>query len=214
MYLYKHAVPTTDNGKPCGTFLSNVTKFNVRKDGSAQWKSRYSGDGWYMERACSSMQPALNVYHNNLFSFYATNSETTESSETGLFDCHGQLLGKLTPGTRPTTVTDAADTIVGFLDPPASVHNYSVVARSMLTGLPVAVLSRDVSGLVWTFEILDPTDPATDPGVLSVVAGLVSFSEEWNDGCNTYFFAVAWAILASSIFLLVGGCCFGYRKYY
>jgi hypothetical protein len=146
----------------------------------------------------------------------------TATSENTIRDCHGDYLFTASTGDFLQTLLNGNKIWVSFRLQYANGSTLAFVEKTAffstnidlknVNGDIIANIKRTVDGLrwKWTFTIQQPQHPATDPRILTLIAGKSSFvpgildDSSSNDMCNQFFLISGLLVLVILIVIVAG----------
>ncbi|AYV78946.1 MAG: hypothetical protein Edafosvirus56_2 [Edafosvirus sp.] len=218
--IYGQSRDFTSTGDTCPSFPQNLTSYTLKKQLLKQWKWTYNFQEFsgYVNQRCPSVLHDSDIYLGDSLISRSDQKVTSLVGRTYIYDCHGtiiyqvqahDLFDAIINGLKITVSfqimsADGSNT-VGYVKGRYLIYDHIVIIDSY--GNDIAHIDRDLLGLTWTFAVSNTSSPVSDPRVLTKLAAYKSFSEGDNtDGCNNYFWGIAWFFLAIGILLFLWLC--------
>lgn len=217
---------------PVNTTTGAVTTLRFQKDIWSRWHWKYVGrdgiNGEFQQRCPSITHDAELTLNGNVAG--RTNGKLlTTISKTAVLDCHGDQAFEWDSGSAIQTFINSFQidakylirkqgTLVAYVDS-TNFFSTDIVLRDALStdrvdgNFPVvAELTRNklsTSEWNWYLTIRNGSHPASDPLLLTMLAGQRSFSEnsKSTDMCNEFFKTVGYLLIAVIVlvFVVIGG---------
>jgi len=212
----KHSVPESeicpDIGKPY--------YWEAKKQLFKQWNWEYKIQGisssGKIQHLCPTITHNAQLFINKTYAGHINNKLFTTVSKSEIVDCHGDIthiirtgdLGDMLINHNKIKVSlqvwDPSEEICyGAVDAVNFMDN-TVTIIDVNSGGNIAKIYRDKlvdHAWIWEFTIYNSSNILSDPNMLMLLAGKISFDGDNTDICNQYFTSV-------SIALIVLGCCF------
>ena len=219
--IYGQSKKFTPDGDDCPMFPANLTSYTLDKQLLKQWKWQYNFpefQGFAQKRCPTVTGGDVDVYlHGDEINNLVVRSNQEVSSLVGrtyVYDCHGNVLYQV-------QAHNVFDAIINGLKISVSYQIMSADGTQTLGyvsgdyiliddinvidtyGTVVANIQRDILGIKWSFSAYNTSSIVSDPRILTKLAMYKSFSEDDStDGCNSYFWGIAWLFLALGIALI------------
>ena len=222
-----HSKGTAYSSSDCPSFPANLTSWTATKQYLSQWNWEYQFDQFdgYIYQKCPTLTHDAKVKLGGALTAVSDGKVFSVLSENYIRDCKGNVLFLCRTGDVFETLINKNKIQVSFelrdsagattLAYVAGTHFFSdtielLDATDANPGTPVATLSRKILAIPWKWEftIHQPNHPASDPRLLSLMAGKKAFSDsdDSTDVCNQYFWGVAYLFLAIAIIIFLGLC--------
>lgn len=207
------------NSDSCGTFPKNITSFEAEKQIFSQWNWTYKFNGFSgsIKQSCPTTQHDVDVYVNDVLSVRANRKFFSLTQQADLKDCHGNTMYVITAGDAMQAFINGfkIDTTLQLRDSTNDAILAYVKGTHFITnditlydthGNQIAHSYRNTLSFDWKWKItiFQQNVSASDPRVLTVIAGMQSFDPTSDDGtdiCNNMFWGIAWTFLAIGIIL-------------
>jgi hypothetical protein len=207
----------------CPAFPENLTYYEAKRD-LFSFHATYNFNPYFnglIQFICASYNLDIKLMVNDQLAVRTNRKIISTISESHILDCHGDLL-------YITRAGDAWDAIINSnkISVSLEVHspNNEVLAYIQGThffgdevsildtaGNTVAELHRSFGTVpaYWSFTILDPEHPGSDPRLLGVLAGMRDWLGKNPDQCNRTFWGVVWTWLVVGIIIVLVVLCVG-----
>ena len=207
-------------GGECGTFPQNMTSITATKNIWSQWKWKYDFDKGKIEQACPTLKHDLNIFYDGKLVSRSKGEIFSTVSKTTIYDCDGKKIYQTRTGNLFDTIVNGNKIMVSYelRDRNEKMLAYvegkylltdEINVISTRTNKVVAKLSRNKWNLKWKWDIdiIDFEDEASNPICLLTIAGQRSFGEndKKTDGCNHYFYGVAYSFLVMAVIIIITG---------
>jgi len=209
---------------PCSQFPSNLTYYTATKDILSQWHWRYEFDQFLgsIYQKCPTLTHDARIEIGGTLVAGSDGKVFTVVSQNYILDCTGNKIFQTRTGSAFNTIINQNQIVVSFevMDMSDNVIAYvggthfftDIIVLNDIYGNVIAQLYRNTVSIkwVWEFTIYNVSHPATDPRLLTLMAGKKSFSDDDDktDICNSYFWGVVWFFVAvACVIFLVGIAC-------
>lgn len=204
--------------KECGTFPQNMTSITATKNIWSQWHWKYDFENGKIEQVCPTVKHSVNIFYDGKLVSRSDGKIFSTVSETTINDCNGKKIYTTRTGGLFQTVVNGNKIMVSYELHDKNGRTLAYVEGKYLltdkieitstkTNKVVAKLSRNKWSMKWKWEIeiIDPQDEACNPISLLTIAGQRSFgeNEKKTDGCNNYFFGVAYFFLVIGVIIVM-----------
>lgn len=214
---YSHG--TSYSTSDCPTFPSNLTYYTATKDILSQYHWTYNFDQFSgsIYQKCPTINHDAKVELGGNVVALSDGKTFTTVSTNYIRDCKGNVLYKCRTGSTFDTIINQNKIQVSFELRDASGNNIlayvdgthfftdDIEMHDANTGNVVAKMYRNTLSIHWKWEftIYNQSHPASDPRVLTLLAGKKAFSDDDNntDICNQMFWTIAYIFLAIGIIL-------------
>jgi uncharacterized protein YxjI len=204
--------------KECGSFPQNMTSITATKNIWSQWHWKYEFENGKIEQVCPTVKHSVNIFYDGKLVSRSDGKIFSTVSETTINDCNGKKIYTTRTGGLFQTVVNGNKIMVSYELHDKNGRTLAYVEGKYLltdkieitstkTNKVVAKLSRNKWSMKWKWEIeiIDPQDEACNPISLLTIAGQRSFgeNEKKTDGCNNYFFGVAYFFLVIGVIIVM-----------
>lgn len=236
--IYDEHQKLTKGSNNCPQFPANLTSFTLEKQLSSQWHwtygiSEFSGS---VQLLCPTTQYDTGLWLDGSFAAYVDGKILTTVSRSNINDCHGNRLYVTESGSSFQTLINGNNMFVSYVLRDVNVdvtlayvsgtHLFEdTINIQAIDGITVASMTRNLISLrwMWDISIYDIKHPGADPIVLALLAGKRSFYDSHDsngnhkgDMCNSYFWPVAWIMVAFvsfvGVIILIVSSCVIYEK--
>lgn len=207
-------------GGECGMFPQNMTSITATKNIWSQWNWKYDFEKGKIEQACPTIKHDVNVFYDGKLVSRSRGEIFSTVSETTIYNCKGNKIYQTRTGDLFQTIINGNKIMVSYelRDRDNKILAYvegkylltdEISIISTRTNKVVAKLSRNKWSMKWKWdiEIIDVDDEASNPVCLLTIAGQRSFGEnaKKTDGCNNYFYGIAYFFLVVAVVIVVTG---------